>query len=130
LCLWLFSSFDSAIFLLGCSSIPHLNTVESPMGYVACFLNLSFDVFSVICRLHNLWSPFKISFNLVPPIVFLFRAHAFLLWDHMPLFMECAALTCLIEGSMITAIWTHLRMFQNSKLYQLMLNVEFSSSRC
>jgi hypothetical protein len=35
------------------------------------------------------------------------------------------ALTCHIEGSMITAIWTHLRMFQNSKLYQFMVNVEF-----
>jgi hypothetical protein len=40
------------------------------------------------------------------------------------------ALTCHIKGSMITAIWTHLRMFQNSKLYQFMLNVEFCLSRC
>jgi hypothetical protein len=40
------------------------------------------------------------------------------------------ALTCHIEGSMITAIWTHLRMFQNSKFYQFMLNVEFCLSRC
>jgi hypothetical protein len=31
----------------------------------------------VICRLHNLWSPFKIPFYLVPPIVFSFKAHAF-----------------------------------------------------
>jgi hypothetical protein len=43
---------------------------------VACFLNLSFDVLSVICRLHNLWPPFKIPFYLVPPIVFSFRALA------------------------------------------------------
>jgi hypothetical protein len=38
---------------------------------------LSFDVLSLIRRLHNLWSPFKIPFYLVPPIVFSFRAHAF-----------------------------------------------------
>jgi hypothetical protein len=62
------------------SSIPHLNTFESPLGYVACFLNLSFDVIYVICRLHNLRSPFKIPFYLVPPIV--------LLGNHMPLFKE------------------------------------------
>jgi hypothetical protein len=30
-----------------------------------------------ICRLHNLWSPFKIPFYSVPPIVFSFRAHVF-----------------------------------------------------
>jgi hypothetical protein len=59
------------------SSISHLNTAELLLGYVACFLNLSFDVLSVICRLYNLWSPLKIPFYLVPPIVFSFRAHAF-----------------------------------------------------
>jgi hypothetical protein len=37
---------------------------------------LSFDVLSVICRLHNLRSPFKILFYLVPPIVFSFTAKA------------------------------------------------------
>jgi hypothetical protein len=45
----LFIFFYSAIFLLGGSSIPHLNTVESPLRYVACFLNLSIGVLSVIC---------------------------------------------------------------------------------
>jgi hypothetical protein len=35
-------SFYLTSFLLGVSSILHLNTVESPLGYVACFLNLSF----------------------------------------------------------------------------------------
>jgi hypothetical protein len=35
-----------------------------------------FDVLSVIRRLHNLWSPFKGPFCLVPLIVFSFRAHA------------------------------------------------------
>jgi hypothetical protein len=37
---------------------------------------LPFDVLSVICRLHNLLSPFKIPFYLVPPIVFSLRAYA------------------------------------------------------
>jgi hypothetical protein len=41
------------------------------------FLNLSFDYLSVIRRLHNLRSPFKIPFYLVPPIVFSFRIHTF-----------------------------------------------------
>jgi hypothetical protein len=123
------SSFYSAPFLLGGSSIPNLNTVESPLGYVTCFLNLSFDVKSVICRLHNLRSPFKISFYLVPPIVFSFMAHAFCYLGPYAAFHEMA-LTCHIEGSMITAIWTHLRMFQNSKFYQFMLNVEFCLGRC
>jgi hypothetical protein len=45
---------------------------------ICCLLlNLSFDVLSVICRLHNLSSPFKIPFYLVPPIVFSFMAHTF-----------------------------------------------------
>jgi hypothetical protein len=45
---------------------------------IMCLLfELSFDVLSVICRLHNLRSPFKIHFYLVPRIVFSFRAHAF-----------------------------------------------------
>jgi hypothetical protein len=81
LCLWYLSSFYLASFLLGGSSIPQLNTVESPLVYVTCFLNLSFDVMSVISRLHNVRSPFKIIFYFVPPIVFSFRAHAFFyLW--------------------------------------------------
>jgi hypothetical protein len=37
---------------------------------------------------------------------------------------------CHIDGSMITAVWTHLRMFLNSKFYYFMLNVEFCLSRC
>jgi hypothetical protein len=40
------------------------------------FFNLSFDVLFVICKLHNLRSPVKIPFYLVPPIVFSSRAHA------------------------------------------------------
>jgi hypothetical protein len=47
--------FSKKIFELGGSNIlTYLNNVESPLGYVACFLNLYFDVLSVIRRLHNL----------------------------------------------------------------------------
>jgi hypothetical protein len=50
-------------------------------------------------------------------------------------FAQCVfhgmALLCHIEGSMITAVWTHLRMFQNTKFYNFMfINVEFCLSRC
>jgi hypothetical protein len=41
------------------------------------FFNLSFDILSVICRLHILRSPFQISIYLVPLIIFSFRAKAF-----------------------------------------------------
>jgi hypothetical protein len=95
--------------------------VESPLGYVAWFLKLFFDVWSVICRLHNLWPPFKIPFCLVPPIVFSFRVHAFQ-HDHRGPFaaFHGMARKCHIEGSMITAVWTHLRMFLNSKFDHFM----------
>jgi hypothetical protein len=105
-----------------------LNTVESPLGYVVCLLNVSFDVLSVIRRLHNLWSPFKIPFYSVPPIVFWFRANAFFTWGPYSYFHEIA-LTCHIEGSMITAIWTHLRMFQNCTSSCQMLNSAYASAR-
>ena len=49
---------------------------------------------SVICKLHNIRSPFKIPFSLVLPIVFPFRAHAFFNWDPTPLFMEWHYCTC------------------------------------
>ena len=65
----------SVIFYLGDPSIPAW--ILDPLGYVACFLNLSFDVLPVICRLHILRPIFKISFYLVPPIVFSFRALSF-----------------------------------------------------
>jgi hypothetical protein len=44
------------LFNFGGSSISYLNTVCSPLGFVACFLNLSFDVLSVIYRLQNIRS--------------------------------------------------------------------------
>jgi hypothetical protein len=84
---------------------------------ICCLLlNLSFDVLSVICRLHNLRPPFKIPFYLVPPIVFSFRAKAFFTWGPYAAF-HWMALLCHIEGSMITTVWTHLRMFLNSKFH-------------
>ena len=39
-----------------------LGIVELPLAYGVCFLILSFDSVSVICRLHNLRSPFQIPF--------------------------------------------------------------------
>jgi hypothetical protein len=116
-------------FLLGGSSIPYWNTVESPSRYVACFFNLCVDVSSVICRLHNIWFPLKIPYYLVPPIVFSFRAHAFLYFGIMCRFYW--------NGTYVShwrfhddAIWIHLLMFQNSKLYQFIVNVYFCLSRC
>jgi hypothetical protein len=90
---------------------------------------LSFDALSVISRLNKLWSPFKIPFFLILPIVFSFKAHAFFYlgticrfsWNctyvshwrfHDNRFMNTSA------------------MFRNLKLYQFMLNVEFCLSRC
>jgi hypothetical protein len=70
--IWPFSTWVVPVFLL--ESILYN---QSPLGYVACFWNLSLDFFSVICRLQHRRSPFKIPFYLVPPIVFSLRAHAF-----------------------------------------------------
>jgi hypothetical protein len=79
--LWYFKVFLFCIFLAWWFHYSYLNNVEPPIGYVACFLNFTSDVISVICRLHNLWSSFKIPFYSVPLIVFSFRTHAFVyLW--------------------------------------------------
>jgi hypothetical protein len=87
---------------------------------IFCLLfNLSFDVLSVICRLHNLWSPFKIPFYLVPPIVFSFKAHAVYFLGTKRCF-SWNGTEVSIEGSMITAVWTHLRMFLDSKFNHFM----------
>jgi hypothetical protein len=77
---------------------------------------LSFDVLSVICRLYNRGSPFKISFYLVPPLFSrLGQKHSFTWGPYAAI--HGMALLCHIEGSMITAVWTHLRMFLNSKFH-------------
>jgi hypothetical protein len=117
LVVFLFSTFRH--FLVGWFQYSYLNNVESPLGNVACFLTLSFDVLSVICKLHNIWSPFKIPFYLVPPIVFSLRAPLSITWGPYPAFHGMAR-KCHVEGSMITAVWTHLRMFQNSKFHHFM----------
>jgi hypothetical protein len=79
------------------------------------------DVLSVICRLHNLRSPFKISFYLVPPIVFLLRATHSFTWEPYAAFHGMAR-----KCHMITAVWTHLRVFLNSKFPNFScLNVGF-----
>jgi hypothetical protein len=93
-----------------------LNNVESPLGYVACFLNSFFDVFSVIRRLHNLWSPFKIRFISFRPLLSRLGHTLFIIWRPYAAFHGMAR-KCHIKGSMITAVWTHLRMFLNSKFY-------------
>jgi hypothetical protein len=68
-CIWPFSTWWVPVFLLEYCIIT--------LRIYCLLLNLSFDVLSVICRLHNLRPPFKIPFYLVPTIVFSFRAHAF-----------------------------------------------------
>jgi hypothetical protein len=91
------------------------------------FLSLSFDVLSVMSRLHNRWYPFKMQYYLVPPIVFSLRAQAFFTWGNYTTF-HGMALPCHLEGSMITEVWTHLRMFLNSKVHifhVFMLNLSF-----
>jgi hypothetical protein len=80
------------------------------------FLNLSFDVLSVICRLHNFRSPFKIPFYLVSPIVSRLGQKHYFTWGPYAAF-HGMSLPCHIEGSMITAVWTHLHMFLNSKFH-------------
>jgi hypothetical protein len=63
-CIWSFSTWVVPVFLLEYSII----TLR-----IYCLLfYLSFDVMSVICKLHNLRSPFKIPFYLFLPIVFSF----------------------------------------------------------
>jgi hypothetical protein len=53
---------------------------DSSLRICDLLLNLYFGVLAVTCRLHNLWSQFKIPFYLVSPIVFSFRVHAFFTW--------------------------------------------------
>jgi hypothetical protein len=89
---------------------------ESPLGYVACFLKFSFDVISVICMLHNLWFTFKTSYYLVPPIVFSFMAHTFFYLRTIRRF-SWNGTKCRFEGYMVTVVWSHLRMFLNSKFH-------------
>jgi hypothetical protein len=61
------------------------------------------------------YPPFRIPFYLVPPIDFSFREHALFYLGPYATF-HGMVLLCHIEGSIITAVWTHLQMFSNSKL--------------
>jgi hypothetical protein len=76
---------------------------------------------------HNLRSPFKIPFYLVPPIVFSFRAKTLFYLGTIRRF-SWNGTTVSHWRFLITAVWTHLRMFQNFTIF--VLNVEFCLSRC
>jgi hypothetical protein len=85
----------------------NLNRFESPLGYGVSFLNLSFDVLSVKCRVHNIWlTSFNISFHLIPLIDFSFN---FTCGPYAA--FHGMTRKCHIEGAMITAVRTYLRMF-------------------
>jgi hypothetical protein len=78
---------------------------------VVCFLDMSFGSLYVTCKLHNNRSPIKKS------ILFSSRlghTHSFTRGPYAA--FHGMALTCLIEGIMITAVWTYLRMFLNSNI--------------
>jgi hypothetical protein len=62
--------------LLAIAIINYVSILQSPV--ISRPDSCGADSLSVACRLHNLWSPFKIQFYLVPLIVFLFWAHTFL----------------------------------------------------
>jgi hypothetical protein len=72
----------------------------------------------LICRLHSLWYPFKISSYLVPPIVFSLRAHSFFFTSGPCAAFRGMALTFHIDGPMVhlAAIWRDLRMFTKFKI--------------
>jgi hypothetical protein len=98
-------------------STSNLNTVQSPLGYVVCLLNLYFGVLSVICRLHNLRSPFKNPFYLSPPIVFSFSAHAVFYLGTIRRFSWNGTTMSHWRFHYNRRKHKHRRMFLNSKFY-------------
>jgi hypothetical protein len=84
---------------------------------------IDYDVWcklAVICRLHNLWSPFQIPFCSAPSNVFSFREHASYYLRTIRRFHGMAR-KCHIEASRITYfLWTHLWIFHNSKICDFM----------
>jgi hypothetical protein len=70
--IWPFSTWVVPVFLLEyCLITPR----------ICCLLfKLSIDVLSMICRLHNLRSPFKIPFYLVPPLFSRFGHTHYFTW--------------------------------------------------
>jgi hypothetical protein len=75
---------------------------------------LTFDSLSVKLRLNNMWSLFKIPFYLVLPHLVLTH---FNFWGPYAAF-HGMAITWHIKGSMMSAVWTYLPMFLNSKCYK------------
>jgi hypothetical protein len=73
------------------------------LNYVACFLILSFDSLSVLCRLHNLWSLSKILFLVS-------SAQGTRIFTDTICSFHVMPLTCHIKGCM------YLLMYQNSKI--------------
>jgi hypothetical protein len=115
--------YDNLIFLVGCFQYSSLEYCWITLRI--CSLLFKFVFWRLICDMEASLPliPFQnyILFSTAHCFFFFHLGHTqfFLLRDHMPLFMEWH-LTCHIEGSMITAIWKHLRMFQNCSC--LMLN--------
>ena len=82
----------------------------SPPGYVACFLNLSFDVLSVIFRLHNLRPPFKI------PLFSRLRHTLSFIWGPYYVAYQGIVLLSHWRFLLITTVWTHLWKFKVQNL--------------
>jgi hypothetical protein len=76
------------------SGVLHLFTI-----YVLLFISF-FLHFFMICICNQTWHRAQGFFNLGPYAAF-----------------HGMAVTCHIEGSMMTAVWTHLRIFLNSKFH-------------
>jgi hypothetical protein len=80
-----------------------------------------------ILRTSYLWyagfitsDPFsKFNFILIRPLFSRLGHTLFITWGPYAAFHGMAR-KCLIEGSMVTAVWTHLRLFLNSKFYYIM----------
>jgi hypothetical protein len=91
------------------------------------FIECGLSLLILFIIFHSIWCQFKIPFCLVLPIVFSFWAYAFYFFFliHTPLFMEWHG-----SVTLITAIWTHLQMFLNSKFYHFMFKCWILLSRC
>jgi hypothetical protein len=113
--LWYGMSVLSIRFLLvGLFQYSSLKYSWITLSYGTCFSNLSFGSLSVICRLHNRWPAFKIHF-----------IYCRLRYTHSLTLAPSAAFhrtwKCHIDGFMIAALWTHLRMFLNQNFTIFMI---------
>jgi hypothetical protein len=119
-------------------SVRHLSGWVVPVFLTWIRLNHPNDMWPAfwICLLTSyLWYAGFITSDPLLKFHFIKFRQLFFRLGHMHLFtwgpyaaVHGMAFTCHIEGSMITTIWTHLRMFQNSKFYKFMINVEFCLS--